>query len=451
MRSLWLEEALEGEEDAPVLEGHTRCDVCIVGGGFTGLWTALRLKEREPSLDVVLVEQDVCGGGASGRNGGFALTWWTKFLSLKKAVGAVEAVRLCRETEAAVDMLGDFCAEWAPKADYRKRGWLWTATNEAQVGAWEEIATAIEAAGGGRPFDELPPEEVARQAESRSHIAGVYEASCAAVQPAQLARGLRRAALANGVRIFEHSKATSWSPRVQTDRGSVDAETVVVATGAWLGLRNPRMAIISSDMVATERLDEPLFADGLCVSDSRLMVSYFREHDGRLMFGRGGGTIAWAGRADAFNGETPRRAWVEEKLREFYPQLAAARIERTWTGPIDRTKAGVPFFYREGNAIYGSGYSAVGVAQTTIGGRILASLALRLDDEWAGCGLVTRPAGSFPPEPIRFFGGKLVRAAVTSKERAEDAGRRPSLVSRRFAALAPPGFVPGAKKATGEG
>jgi len=445
-RSLWLEEALAGEEDAPVLEGNVRCDVCIVGGGFTGLWTALRLKEHEPSLDVVLVEQDVCGGGASGRNGGFALTWWTKFVSLKKAVGAVEAVRLGRATETAVDMLGAFCAEWAPNANYRKRGWLWTATNTAQIGGWNEIAEAIEAAGGGTPFRELSPEEVAERAESRSHLAGVYEASCAAVQPAQLARGLRRAALARGVRVFERSKVTSWSPRVRTARGSVDAATVVVATGAWLGLRNRRLAIISSDMVATERLEQPLLADGLCVSDARLMVSYFREHDGRLMFGRGGGTIAWAGRADAFNGETPRRGWVEEKLREFYPQLAGARIEHTWTGPIDRTKSGVPFFYREGNAVYGSGYSAVGVAQTTIGGRILASLALRLDDEWSGCGLVKRPVGAFPPEPIRFLGGKLVRAAVASKEGAEDAGRPPGLVSRRLAALAPPGFVPGAKK-----
>src|SRR5439155_4582278 len=160
-------------------------------------------------------------------------------------------------------------------------------------------------------------------------------------------------------------------------------------------------AIISSDIVATERLEQPLYADGLCVSDSRLMVSYLREHDGRLICGRGGGTLAWAGNADAFNGETPRQAWVEEKLRQFYPQVAGARIERTWTGPIDRTKSGVPFFYRDGNVLYGAGYSAVGVTQTSIGGRILASLALGLDDEWAGCGLVRRPAGSFPPEPIR--------------------------------------------------
>ena len=103
MRSLWLEEALAGAEDAPRLEGEERADVCIVGGGFTGLWTAIRLKEHDPALDVVLLEADVCGGGASGRNGGFVLSWWAKFGTLKKVCGADEAVRLALASVEAVD------------------------------------------------------------------------------------------------------------------------------------------------------------------------------------------------------------------------------------------------------------------------------------------------------------------------------------------------------------
>ena len=102
MRSLWLDEALVGEEAAPPLEGDVSADVCIVGGGFTGLWTALLLKEREPSLDVVLVEADVCGAGASGRNGGFVLSWWAKFLALERLCGAVEAVRQSTQTMQSV-------------------------------------------------------------------------------------------------------------------------------------------------------------------------------------------------------------------------------------------------------------------------------------------------------------------------------------------------------------
>src|SRR5205823_10159891 len=118
VRSLWLEEALAGAEDAPRLEGEERADICVAGGGYTGLWTALRLKELDPSLDVALVEADVCGGGASGRNGGFVLTWWAKFGTLKKVCGGEEAVRLAAASADAVDGIGAFCAANGIDAHY---------------------------------------------------------------------------------------------------------------------------------------------------------------------------------------------------------------------------------------------------------------------------------------------------------------------------------------------
>src|SRR5439155_21407310 len=120
MRSLWLDEALVGEEDAPPLEGDVSADVCIVGGGFTGLWTALSLKEQEPSLDVVLVEADVCGAGASGRNGGFVLSWWAKFGALERLCGTEEALRLARASASGVAGVGAFCAENGDDADFRR-------------------------------------------------------------------------------------------------------------------------------------------------------------------------------------------------------------------------------------------------------------------------------------------------------------------------------------------
>jgi glycine/D-amino acid oxidase-like deaminating enzyme len=441
---LWLEEALANEEDAPVLEGSIRCDVCVIGGGFTGLWTALRLKEQERSLDVVLIEQDVCGSGASGRNGGFALTWWSKFPSLQKLLGPQEAVNLCRASEDAVNEIGAFCTEFGIDAQYRRRGWLWTATSSAQIGAWQQTIQEISAAGGGQPFVDLSDAEVMEKAGSPEHVAGVYEQICAAVQPAALARGLRRVAINRGVRVFERSKETAFAPRVRTARGTVTADSVVVAIGAWLARNNPAIAVISSDIIVTEPLEAPPLEDGLCCSDSRLMVNYYREHNGRFCFGKGGGAVAFAGRAATFEGASPRAKWVEESFRRLYPQLASARIDRSWTGPIDRTKSGIPFFFRDGNVIYGAGYSAVGVSQTSIGGRILASLALRTEDEWANSPLVRRPLGAFPREPIRYVGGRVVRAGVARKEQAEDAGRTPGRTATWLASLAPPGFVPGA-------
>jgi glycine/D-amino acid oxidase-like deaminating enzyme len=443
-RSLWLEEALAGEEEAPPLEGEVRADVCICGGGYTGLWTALRLTELEPSLDLVVVEADVCGGGASGRNGGFVLSWWHKFVSLEKVCGTVEAVRIAHACEAAVDEIGAFCTAHGIDAHYRREGWLWTATGPAQVGAWDGTVAAIERASGERPFAELSGEELVDRSGSPAHLAGVYEAASATVQPALLARGLRRVALERGVRIFERSRVTAVEPRVRTERGSVAADAVVVATGAWLGRHDRAFAVMASDVVATEPLADPPLGSGTSCSDSRLLVNYYRAtRDGRLVFGTGGGALAFAGRVtSAFEGASPRADEVERRLLTIYPRLAPAPAARSWTGPIDRTRTGLPYFQRRGRVVTGAGYSGVGVCQTVLGGRILASLALDRDDEWSGCGLVRGPYARFPPEPFRHVGGRLVRAAVARKEALEDAGRKPDLLTTRLASLAPPVFVP---------
>ena len=109
-RSLWLDEALSpGDAPAPPLEGAARADVAIMGGGYAGLWTAIRIKQREPSCDVVVLEQDICGGGASGRNGGFALSWWAKLGTLVELCGTDGALALARAAESAVDEIGAFC------------------------------------------------------------------------------------------------------------------------------------------------------------------------------------------------------------------------------------------------------------------------------------------------------------------------------------------------------
>ena len=176
MRSLWLTEALArpGEADLSVLRGEQRADVCIVGGGYTGLWTAIRLKELEPSRDVVLVEGDVCGAGASGRNGGFVLSWWVKYSTLVKACGSVEALRLARASAEAVDAIGRFCEANAIDARFRGDGYLWAATNHAQDGAWDGVIEALDRVGE-RPFQLCPPEEVALRSGSRMHVGAVFE------------------------------------------------------------------------------------------------------------------------------------------------------------------------------------------------------------------------------------------------------------------------------------
>jgi putative aminophosphonate oxidoreductase len=459
VRSLWLEEALADAEDAPSLEGEEKADVCIVGGGYTGLWTALRLKELEPSLDVVVVEADVCGGGASGRNGGFVLSWWAKFEKLEHLCGGEEAVRLAKASAEAVMAIGEFCRRNGVDAHYRYDGWLWTATNAAQVGAWESTLQAIER-HGVEAFVRLEPEEVARRAGSPEHLAGVLEPTGATVQPALLARGLRRVAVERGVRIYERSPMTrlerSRPPRVATARGSVTAERIVLAMNAWLlqvGEVASSLFVIASDMIATEPIPERLaeigWTDGVAISDSRLLVNYYRTTlDGRVAFGQGGGAFARGKKVGAvFQGAAPppRAEQVAASFRSLYPTLADVATPRSWTGPIDRSWTGVPFFASLGgrpDIVLGAGYSGNGVGPCYLGGRILASLALGRDDEWAQAATLLPPHGGVPPEPIRYLGGRLVRAAVARKERAEDAGKSPGPFTGRVAALAPAGLVP---------
>jgi putative aminophosphonate oxidoreductase len=456
---MWLDEALAGEEEASKLEGDAKADVCIVGGGYSGLWSAIRLKELDPSLDVVLVEGDVCGGGPSGRNGGFVLSWWAKYGKLEHLVGREEALRLGQAAAEAVGAIGAFCAANEIDAHFRPDGWLWAATSDAQLGAWDSTLEMLEQRGVA-PFARLDPGDASQRAGSATHFSGVFEASAATVQPALLARGLRRVALERGVRIFERTPLVrlerSRPPRVHTPHGVVTSERVVLAMNAWLaqvGELSSSLFVLASDIVATEPIPERLeaigFSSGIAVSDSRLLVNYYRTTlDGRVAFGQGGGLVAVGGHIgrEMLDGPRPaRRAEVESSFRALYPMLADVTTPHAWTGPIDRSRTGLPFFGRLGgrpDIVYGAGYSGNGVGPCYLGGHMLASLALRLDDEWAHSAELLRPRGGFPPEPIKHVGARVVRAAVARKERAEDRGKRPDRITTRVAALAPAGLVP---------
>ena len=457
-RSLWLQEALAAEDGVASTElvEPVRADVCIVGGGYTGLWTALRVRELEPAASVVLLEADICGGGPSGRNGGFALSWWPKIETLVKRVGEEEAVRLVRVSTEAVAELGAFCEREGIDAHLRRSGWLWTATSPAQLGAWQGAVAAAERAGE-RPFEAVSAEEAQRRTGSPAHLGAVFEADAATVQPALLARGLRRVAVERGIRIFERTPMVELDRErgaVRTPSGSVEAGAVVLATGAWLaGIPELRPAVVavSSDMVATApipgRLEDAGWTGGEAISNSRLMVHYYRTtSDGRIAFGQGGHRHVFGGRVDdGFFGETPpaTRRVIEADLARLVPFARGAAITHAWGGPIDRTVDGLPFFGRLPGTVpvvYGVGYSGNGVAPSLTAGKILASSALGRDDEWSGCGLNGGVPGRFPPEPARYLGAFVVRAAVRRKEGREDDGRDVDPLTRRVAGLAPQGF-----------
>ncbi len=456
-RSFWLQEVLGDAPDEAPLQGAQRADVAIVGGGFVGLWTALRIKERDPGCDVVLVEQDICGGGASGRNGGEVLSWWAKAGTLVALCGREEAIRLATASVDAIGEIEVFCSEHGIDAEFNRAGYLWTATTAAQLGAWDSTVELLRDLGAPA-LELLEPAEVARRAGSPVHLAGVLDPSAATVQPAKLARGLRRVALERGVRIHEHSRVTSVDrgrPAVlRTAHGALTADRVVFATNAWAASMrelHTRLVVVSSDIILTaeapERLDEIGWTGFEAISDSQVMIHYYRRTArGRVMFGKGGWGIALAGRLGPdFDRHEGRAVDVEANFRRIYPNLADVPVEHHWCGPIDRSHHGLPLFGRLGgreHLVYGVGWSGNGVGPSVLGGKILASLALGADDEWSRSSFVGDRPGRFPPDPVRFVGAHVVRSAVVRMERAHARGSSPRPWDVFVAGFAPAGIIP---------
>jgi glycine/D-amino acid oxidase-like deaminating enzyme len=454
-RSLWLQEIPLVPEIQPSLEGDARADVAIAGGGYTGLWTALLLKESEPSCDVALVEQDFCGSGASGRNGGFALSWWAKLKTLVRICGREEAVRLARASETGLGEIQAFCESRGIDGHFRAGGWLWTATTDSQMGSWEACVRLAEELGVG-PWQRLTREEVAHRAGSRAHLGGVLDTSAATVQPAALAIGLRRAALEAGVRIYERSPIAAIergsSPALSTPRGKLRADKIVIATNAWAA-RLPELkralVVLSSDIVATSPIPETLarigWTRGEAITDSQLRVDYYRTtRDGRIAFGKGAGAFGIGGRmGPEFERNARAGRDAERDLRVYYRCLDGAAITHQWSGPIDKTMSGIPLFGRLGGnerILYGVGFSGNGVGPCRIGGKILRSLALGRRDEWSECPLVEQRFERFPVEPFCYLAARLIRSAVVRKETAELDGKRARRMDIRLAALAPAGL-----------
>ena len=454
MRPFWLEQALKQDTSAPCapLREHTQADVCIVGGGYTGLWTAIMLKEQNPELDIVIIEADTCGAGASGRNGGCALSWSAKYFTLERLYGMEEAIRLVKESEASIYAIGDFCKKYDVDADYRLDGTLYTATNQAQVGSTDGVVAALER-HGINSFTKRPVAEVRRMAGSDKHLEGWFSPAAATVQPGKLVRGLRKVALALGVRIYESTPMTELKQgqpaTVVTSGGNIKAKQVVLAINAWMAKAFPEfertVAIVSSDMVITEPRPDLLekigLTSGVSVLDSRIFVHYYHNTpDGRIMLGKGGNTFAYGGRiSPVFDEPSPYKDLLRKTLSDFFPAFADVGVAATWNGPSDRSVTGLPFFGRldkSNNVFYGFGYSGSGVGPCHMGGQILSSMVLGLDNPWTRSPLLNGPPGYFPPEPIRYLGSIMVRNAIRRKEKAEDQDRKPSFIDVKLAKFA---------------
>jgi glycine/D-amino acid oxidase-like deaminating enzyme len=218
---------------APHLEGDTAADVCIVGGGYTGLWTALILKERDQALRIVLVEAETCGAGPSGRNGGFLHGYWAGLADLLPLLGRDSALQLARSAEQIVPAVRAFCESRGEDVWLRESGMLMVSASPSQDDAVDHAVRAAAEVGAAEQAVPLDANGVAERIRSPVFRRGVYFPDGATVQPARLVHALRRAVVDAGVELYEHTPALRISAGdVATPDGSVHAPEIVVAVNA---------------------------------------------------------------------------------------------------------------------------------------------------------------------------------------------------------------------------
>ena len=410
-----------------------------MGAGFAGLWTAIELSAREPSLRIALLEADICGGGASGRNGGFFSSSWWDLPALCGLFGEGDGLGYAQQLADEIAEAEIWCRDHGVDARFHTEGTLVAKTGEWQGGFADDEAVALAASLGlADRLAPIPAAACRAYADSPRFTGGVFTPDGAVVQPARLARGLRRVALERGVHVFEGTKVVGLERRrpavVRTDGGAVRADQVVLTTGSWAagwpGFRRS-FGVIADYMVVTEPIPNLLKEIGwtsqVGLADGREMLYYLRPtDDGRIAIGGGTTGVVFGGRVES--GSTLDRRVAEFPARGLlwmFPQLEGVKFTHAWGGPIDHTASFLPFFRTlpPGNVHAGLGFSGHGLAQTKLGAKILASLTLGARDRWTSMPVVGPEVAKAPPEPFRW---PVVRAAVwglESGDRREDSGR----------------------------
>jgi glycine/D-amino acid oxidase-like deaminating enzyme len=420
--------------EGTVLPGDIDVDVAVVGAGFTGLWTALSLAQRDPTLRVAVLERHTVGFGASGRNGGWCSALLTTSLSaLAHDHGRGSAIAAQRAMHAAVDEVGRFAAGARDDAGFHKGGTVTfarTAAQHARLAAELDEARAF--GFGSVDVRWMTDDELAAVGRPPGTLAALTTPHCAAVHPLRLAHAIAAAAVEAGVRLHTNTSVLAVEPRrVTTAAGTVRAEVVVLATEAWTAQdpeRHRDLIPVYSLMVGSEPLtagqwDAVGLADRPTFHDARHMIIYGqRTDDGRIAFGGRGAPYHFGSRIDpGHDTDTAVRDRLVAAVRELYPALADVDFPFHWGGPL-----GVPRDWRPsmrfdratGIAVAG-GYVGDGVSTTNVAGRTLADLITGCDSDLTHLPWVGHRSPRWEREPLRWLGVNAGRLAAGRADAAE--------------------------------
>jgi glycine/D-amino acid oxidase-like deaminating enzyme len=448
--SLWHATADDDFVPRPSLSGPASYDVAIVGAGLTGLWSAYYLHRADPHLRIAVLEAEVAGFGASGRNGGWCSalfpTSWQTLVAKSSDDGARRMLRAMQET---VREVGRVTEAEGIDAHFHQGGTVNLARSTMQLERMKEAAETSRARGFTDEDERLlEPDEASGMLAATSVLGGTFTPHCAVIHPSRLVRGLARVVEAGGVDIFEQTPVRSIAPgKVVTDAGTVRAEIVLRATEGYTprlpGLRRA-VAPVYSLMVATEPLSDAMWdtiglADRPSFSDGRHLIIYGqRTADGRLAFGGRGAPYHYGSRIHPSYDQEPRVFQdLRTVLRELLPQLHEVEFTHQWGGclGIARDWAASVRLDRRTGLGWAGGYVGDGVATTNLAGRTLSDLVTGADSDLVTLPWVGHRSRSWEPEPIRWLGINAGLRATAFADVEERWTRRQSRVARWMAPL----------------
>jgi glycine/D-amino acid oxidase-like deaminating enzyme len=418
---------LGGPMPRPPLPGPIDADVCVVGAGYTGLWTAYYLARAAPGLRIVVLEQRFAGFGASGRNGGWLVNSVTGGRErYVRSHGPEAAARLQAALTGAVDEVIRVAAAEGIEADVVRGGELTVATTDAQ---WARLRSV---GAGDEDLQLLDADAVRRRVAVAGARGGTWQPHAARVQPAKLVTGLARAVEARGVAIHDDTRVTRVAPgRVETDRGAVSARIVVRATeGFTARLPGERRTWLpmNSSMVVTAPLppstwDAIGWAGREVLGDAAHAYIYAqRTGDDRIAIGGRGVPYRFGSRHDA-DGATPAGtvSALAAALGRLFPALRGVTVDHAWSGVlgVPRDWSATVGLDRATGLAWAGGYVGTGVAATNLAGRTLADLVLGRDTELTALPWVDHRVRRWEPEPLRWLGVRALYTAYRAADRAE--------------------------------
>jgi len=424
----WLDsDPLEPAPHAALI-GDIGADLCIVGAGYTGLWTALLAKEREPTREVVILEQYETGAGASGRNGGFCSASLTHGFAngLRRFAGEMPLIeRLGREN---LDAIEETVKRYGIQCDFERTGELQVAVEQWQFDSLVEQARLRNEMGDH--VEVLSRAEIQARVHSPSYVGALFDHDgTALIDPARLVWGLEQVCISLGVRIFENSKV-EWledvddAVRVHTPYGAVTAAQVALATNVFPSLvRSARKYIVPvyDYALVTEPLSDEQLADigwrgREGISDAGNQFHYYRlTNDNSILWGGYDTIYNFRGkvrREYEFNADT--YATLAAHFLETFPQLAGIKFTHAWGGAIDTCTRFSPFWgtSHRGKVAYVLGYTGLGVASTRFGAATMLDLLSGEETDRTRLAMVRKRPMPFPPEPLRWIFIKITQAAI---------------------------------------